>query len=1025
VENLTLNCSLSGNVVLNTDGLTLLRTLRVVQNDVYSVALNFLNGDTPDIQDFRFDLRNPGGVNLVSVTGITGLPYAFTLDLTNPALINNLEALNLKGFLNYSTFSGITSFSPFGVRMTSNPSGGGALQSYVQSLNGLSGIVGITGLGNVSVSQNGQTIGVFCDTTPFALESDLLASGNALNGSISALQSQTGNYYPSSNPSGFSTVSALAQASGSLQTEISTLQAATGAYASIPFVTGASGILQGEIGVNSSAISVLQGQTGNYSTIAFTTGISGALQTAINLNSASISTLNGITGSFYLSSNPSHYLPSGNLNSYVTWDSRQLLNASELTSIDWQNCIFNDAIGTQSLNYNNRVLADSNGISVLNWTIRDLFDSNGNNSILFDNRFLIDGNGALALNYAGRQLSSNSPAVTLDWQNEILSGNWQCNTSSSAPFSLVNFQRLSGLSGVLESGISGLQANTGFYYLTTNPSGYITSSDLSFLQAATGILQSEISTLSAATGSYYPGANPSGYITSSALAPYATLLNLASTSGVLQSQISAVQTETGILSSSVASLVAATGGYYPITNPSGYTPTGFVTGISGVLQSEITAIQALTGSFATTGFVTGISGVLQTEINTLQNSTGILNSSITGASGVLQAEIATLQSNTGTYYLKTNPSGYASTGFITGVSGALNTSITNLSGAIGTNIHWQSEQLIDSLPSISVDWGNRYLYDSSHDVSVSWQSRITADSSSTTSIDWQNRLLDDSSANTSVDYGNRILSGNWQTNATGTGSTIVNYNALTGASGALQTEISSIQSNPSGFLNWPTFWPTGLGTGLVIKQNANSLYVYNATSSISRNSTYGFWRWPSGALSAGLPNGASWALDFSPAYPGNNGQPQAGLITTTSISPYYSFNFQVWPYGMVCFGNYGSNLLGMATYPSMILSTGHAFNDGDSVTDGLGAGGIVVSTSGNYASFRWLTGTQSFTNGQTVIRNGVALTGITFTSNNYGMPNGSTNHGLVYMGGPNSGNYGFCWWNQSQAADYPCLEMRW
>jgi hypothetical protein len=85
-----------------------------------------------------------------------------------------------------------------------------------------------------------------------------------------------------------------------------------------------------------------------------------------------------------------------------------------------------------------------------------------------------------------------------------------------------------GISGGLQNQITNLNNNTGFYvlnsqtgifYPTSNPSGFITGVDLSFyatqnyVTGVSGHLQGQITTLNSQTGSFYPRTNPSGYIT--------------------------------------------------------------------------------------------------------------------------------------------------------------------------------------------------------------------------------------------------------------------------------------------------------------------------------------------------------------------------------------------------------------------------------------------------------------------------------------------------------------------------------
>ena len=237
-------------------------------------------------------------------------------------------------------------------------------------------------------------------------------------------------------------------------------------------------------------------------------------------------------------------------------------------------------------------------------------------------------------------------------------------------------------------------SDTGAFYPTSNPSGFIAGADLSnyatisFTTGISGSLQSQITTINnttgifiteSETGLFYPSNNPSGFITGVDLSAYVT-------GAVVR------PSETGVFVTQ-----SQTGQFYPASNPSGfitgvnlssYATTTYVTGVSGALQSQITTLNSQTGSYvtgsvvrpsetgaltsvfyprvgnpsqfitnasligyATTSYVTGASGFLQTQITTLNSQTG---SYVTGS--VIRP------SDTGTFYPRSNPSG-----FITGV----------------------------------------------------------------------------------------------------------------------------------------------------------------------------------------------------------------------------------------------------------------------------------------------------------------------------------------------------------------------
>jgi hypothetical protein len=249
-------------------------------------------------------------------------------------------------------------------------------------------------------------------------------TGDISGASDFVTKSETGVFYPISNPSGFitgvelsgySTINFSTGISGYLQSEISLLQQNTGSYY-----------------LNSNPSGFITGvDLSSYATINFTTGISGELQ-------GKISSLENNTGNYYLNSNPSGFITGVDLSSYAT--------------IDFT----------------------------------------------------------------------------------------------------------TGISGELQQKISSLENNTGNYYLNSNPSGFITGVNLSnyatipFVTGISGNLDSKIQILYSQTGLYvtgnvirpsdtgqfYPTSNPSGFIGNSGLSGYATIDFTTGISGYLQSQIS-------------------------------------------------------------------------------------------------------------------------------------------------------------------------------------------------------------------------------------------------------------------------------------------------------------------------------------------------------------------------------------------------------------------------------------------------------------------------------------------------------
>jgi hypothetical protein len=179
---------------------------------------------------------------------------------------------------------------------------------------------------------------------------------------------------------------------------------------------------------------------------------------------------------------------------------------------------------------------------------------------------------------------------------------------------------------------------TGVFYPTSNPSGYITGVDLSnystisFSTGISGHLQNQVTNLNNQTGSYYPRNNPSGYITGVDLSSYATI--------------------------------------------------GFVTGISGSIQNQITDLNYNTGKFLTTGaadnrYVDFNSNQTIYGNKTFSNDVYINHLFVTGTQTVANSTVSNVQSP----YLLLNLTGGAFDGGLFFVTGSGLTGI-NDSGAI-------------------------------------------------------------------------------------------------------------------------------------------------------------------------------------------------------------------------------------------------------------------------------------------------------------------------------------------------------
>jgi hypothetical protein len=202
--------------------------------------------------------------------------------------------------------------------------------------------------------------------------------------------------------------------------------------------------------------------------------------------------------------------------------------------------------------------------------------------------------------------------------------------------------QFNNLNSIISStGTYTLHSETGAFYASSNPSGFITGIN----NIVYDFGNQNISGIK----NFYsrPTVNGTGILLSGDITaqPEAT-----GVSGYLQGQITVLNDQTGsyALKSETGNFItdSQTGQFYSSSNPNQYAPTGYVTGISGALQYQITALNNKTGSYylntnpsgyitgidlsayATIVYTTGISGELQSQITNLSNATGsyVLNS---------------------------------------------------------------------------------------------------------------------------------------------------------------------------------------------------------------------------------------------------------------------------------------------------------------------------------------------------------------------------------------------------------------
>ena len=270
------------------------------------------------------------------------------------------------------------------------------------------------------------------------------------------------------------------------------------------------------------------------------------------------------------------------------------------------------------------------------------------------------------------------------------------------PWSALDYsgQTITAISG---SAIGGQVDTSQFYPMTGNPSGFLTSVDLSDY-AKESSLSSKLD--ASASSSFYPADNPSGFVTGVDLSDYAKESSLSAVSSVvssIQEDVSSISAQvsglTGVyLEQSASSLFAPSGDYlsatdsskfYPMTgNPSSFVQSGDLSAyakesaVSSKLDASASSLFAPSGDYA---FNSSVSSKLDASASSLFAPSGdyAFNSSL---SSYLLASASSLFMPSGDYqtagdyaynsavsskldasasaefYLTSNPSG-----FLTGV----------------------------------------------------------------------------------------------------------------------------------------------------------------------------------------------------------------------------------------------------------------------------------------------------------------------------------------------------------------------
>lgn len=397
--------------------------------------------------------------------------------------------------------------------------------------------------------------------------------------------SDTGAFYPNSNPSGF--------------------------------ITGVdlSAYVTGDV--------VRPSETGNF----ITTSQTGAFYPRSNPSGFIVPSQ---TGAFYAASNPSGFITGVDLSAYVTGDvvrpsqTGAFYPASNpsgfITGVDLSfsgnyytksesESRYVNTTGAETIlgdkTFHDKVYINNLYVTGLETIVNTTNTNVASNFIMLNltggavdgGLFFVTGSGLTGINDSGAILG-------FDHSDKFKFGIGTRASDLSVLDTIASVEEMTGISGGLQQQITTLNNQTGSYVLNSATGDFITT---------------------AQTGAFYPASNPSGYITGIDLSSYATITYVTGISGNLQQQITTLNNQTGgyVLDSETGNFITTTqtGVFYPTSNPS-----GFVTG-SVVRPSE-------TGIFLTTTPASFTSDTLATALSDENGSSG----------GFVRAEGATLSS---------------------------------------------------------------------------------------------------------------------------------------------------------------------------------------------------------------------------------------------------------------------------------------------------------------------------------------------------------------------------------------------
>jgi hypothetical protein len=492
------------------------------------------------------------------------------------------------------------------------------------------------------------------------------------------LNSQTGQFYSSSNPSGYTATGYVTGVSGNLQTQITTLNNQTGSYypRTNPsgFITGINNIVYttgdqiisgaktftGSFNVSTNDAIIIR-STGYTNGVEIGGGYFNKIADGGFVNDFGVGGTENHFGDSATSSNSfggsavqNDFGAYATLNNYyggsvigeLIFDTAPTFSSGEVRD----SFIISSLGASENEDPTSLVLRSSLGYSVFSSVISRV----GSDSANYNHNKItqtIDGEPTVLYDYYFPQVNGT---LALDSTAVMLQGNQIVNgvknftsipTVNNTGILLSGSSYITGISGGLQNQITTLNNQTGSFYPRSNPSGFITGVDLSFSGNYYTKIESEDRYVNTTGTEIILGDKTFSdkvYINNLYVTGLETIVNTTNTN--VASNYLLLNLTGGIVD----------GGIFFVTGSglTGINDSGAIIGFDhsdefkfgiGTRASDLSTLNTI----ASFGDVTGASGILQTQINILNSATG---------SYILDSE-------TGQFYPNSNPSG-----FITGIN---------------------------------------------------------------------------------------------------------------------------------------------------------------------------------------------------------------------------------------------------------------------------------------------------------------------------------------------------------------------